>query len=310
MPYNRLASWNVSRVPSIGKKSPQRRADQRRPRREQGEQSGVVDLLAHEAENVLFRIGRWVFLDAICHAPAQCRDVTADRHDRHPRVKCADVGRQCAASRIADAADRLRIYLRERGQIVQPAQAVPDAIARQVRAQQVERVAQHGVLATAQIKARAALGGVPELASLALPDGVVRQDRIAALRQIDVEDLICVGRLAGRRVAARTEDPRHRSADLRRACTARPARNSREGFRTRIFRSRSRRPRSCRSSGPGAGRRDQVDRQAGGETSAATWSGARSDRLWTSRPRTARVVLFHDEPPDPGAAGGRQPEQH
>src|SRR4051794_28769933 len=67
---------------------------------------------------------------------------------------------------------------------------------------------------TGEIKARLAFGGVPELAALALPDGVVGQHDKAALDQVDVQRLIRCGGLADGRMAARTEDGGRWSLEL------------------------------------------------------------------------------------------------
>jgi hypothetical protein len=69
------------------------------------------------------------------------------------------------------------------------------------------------MLAAGQVEPAPAPLRVPELAPLALADRVKREDDETTLRQVDVEDLVVVGRLADRRVAAGAEDRRHRPGD-------------------------------------------------------------------------------------------------
>ena len=212
--YSCFASANDSRAPSIGKKSKRAGAQQRRPRRSQGEQAGVVDAFADEAEDVLLRVGVGVGLDAVAHPPRQRGDVAADGGRGHARVEGGDVGRERAAAGVADAADPLRVDLRQRRQVVDGPHAVPDAVAGQARAEQVERVAEHGMFAAGQVEARLALRRVPELAPLALADRIVGQHDVAALGQVDVQDLVRVGRLADRRMAAGADDAGPLSLDV------------------------------------------------------------------------------------------------
>ena len=200
--------------PFDGKEVEFRRGQQRRPRRPQREQAGVIDAVADEAENVLFRVRVRVGLDAVGHAPRQRRDIAADRRDGDARIEGGDVGRQRAAAGVADAAEFLRVHLRPRREIVEAAHAVPDAKAGQAAAQQVERIAEHRMFAAGQVEARLSLVRVPELAALALADGVIGQDDVTALHEIEVQHLVRRLGLAHRRMAARTQHAGQRVADL------------------------------------------------------------------------------------------------
>ena len=85
---------------------------------------------------------------------------------------------------------------------------VPDPVSGQAAPQEVERIAQHAVLAAGEVEAGPPPRRVPELAAFPLPDGVVRQDDVAPPGQVDVEDLVGVAGLADRRMPARAEDAR------------------------------------------------------------------------------------------------------
>ena len=150
----------------------------------------MVDPPGDEAEEVLLGVGGGVFLDPVGHPPRQGRDVAADDGDLDPLVEGRDVGRQRAAAGVADAADPRGVDPGQRGQVVEAADAVPDAVAGQVGPEEVERVAEDAVLAAGQVEARPARAGVPELAPLPLPDGVVGQDDVPPLRQVDVQGLV------------------------------------------------------------------------------------------------------------------------
>ena len=94
----------------------------------------------------------------------------------------------------------------QRGQIVDAAHAVPDAIAGQAAAEQIQRVAKHRMFAAAEVEARFPLFRIPELAAFPLADRIVGQHDVAALRQVDVQGLIRRRRLAVVGMAARAED--------------------------------------------------------------------------------------------------------
>src|SRR5271166_3370318 len=90
--------------------------------------------------------------------------------------------------------------------MVEGAEAVPDPEAREVRAQEIERIAQDTMLAAGEVESRSFPRRVPELAAFSLPDGVVGQDEIPPTGQVDVQGLIFRVGLADRGMAARADD--------------------------------------------------------------------------------------------------------
>jgi hypothetical protein len=124
----------------------------------------------------------------------------------HARVEGGDVRGEGPAPGVAHAADAFAIDFRQRCQVVDGADAVPDAVAGQVGPKQVEGIAEDRVFTTGEIETRLLLLGVPELAAFPLADGVIGQNDVAALDQVDVQDLIGGGRLALGRVATGADD--------------------------------------------------------------------------------------------------------
>ncbi len=179
----------------------------------EGEEPRVVDPLTDKAEDVLLGVGGRVRLSPVAHPAPECRDVAANRGNRHARVEGGNVGGQGAAARVAHATDAGWIDLGQGREVIDAAHPVPDPVARQAGAEEIERIAEHGVLAAGQVEPRAASCGIPELAPLPLTDWVVRQDDIAPPRQVDVQGLVRPRGLAVGRMAAGAEDARPRRRD-------------------------------------------------------------------------------------------------
>ena len=172
--------------PFDGEEVELRRRHQRRPRSAQREQAGMVDPFAHKAEDILLRVRTRVGLDAVAHPPRQRRDIAADRGGSDARIKGRDVGGERATARVADATDLRGVDLRQRGQVIDPADPIPDPVSGQARSKEFQRVADHRVLAAAQVEARSLLRGIPELTPLALSHRVICEDDIASFHQVDV----------------------------------------------------------------------------------------------------------------------------
>lgn len=100
------------------------------------------------------------------------------------------------------ATDPLAVHFRQRTQQVKPANAVPNPVSGQIRAQKLQGIAQNGVFAAAQIIASPACGRVPELAPFRLTDRVVGQDDKTPFRQVRMQNLMFGIGLANVRVAA------------------------------------------------------------------------------------------------------------
>src|SRR5262249_49846031 len=129
------------------------------------------------------------------------------------RVEGGDVRGERAAPGVPDTAEPLGVDLWKGRQVVEGADAVPDAVAGQVGPEQIEGVAEDGVLTADEVEARLLLPSVPELAAFPLADGVVRQNDVAALDEVEVQGLIGGRRLAHGRVAAGAEDAGHAPRD-------------------------------------------------------------------------------------------------
>src|SRR5437660_10413159 len=128
----------------------------------------MVDAFADEAEDVLFGVGVRVSLDAIAHAPRQRGDGTADGRRLHARVEGGNVRGERAAPGVADAAEALGIDFRKRRQVVDGADAVPNAVAGQVGPEQVERIAEDRVLTADEVEERLVVLRVPDLVTFSL----------------------------------------------------------------------------------------------------------------------------------------------
>jgi len=113
----------------------------------------MIDAFADEVENVLFGVGVRVGLDAIAHAPRQCRDVTADGSRLHARVEGGDIRGEGAAPGVADAADALGIDFRKRCKVIDGPDSIPNAVVGQVCPKQVEWIAEDCVFAADEVEA-------------------------------------------------------------------------------------------------------------------------------------------------------------
>ena len=193
------------------------RADQGGPRRAEGEQTGVVDPLADESEDVLFGVGRRVFLNPVPHAPRQGRDVATDGGGGDSRIKGRDIRGERSSSRVSDAADLLGVDLGKRNEVIDAAHAVPDSISREAHAKKFERVSDDGVFGATDAVTAFFRRRVPKLAPLPLSHGIISQHDETALGEGDVELLIFVVSLAVGRMPARAEDRRDFPFDFVRA---------------------------------------------------------------------------------------------
>ena len=92
--------------------------------------TGVINAQANKVEDILFRVRGGIRLDPVPHAVWQGGDVTTDQGRPNSRVQRREIGRQGAATRVASAADSLRVNLRERGEVIEPSHAIPDPVFR------------------------------------------------------------------------------------------------------------------------------------------------------------------------------------
>jgi len=104
----------------------------------------------------------------------------------------------------------MRVDLAPRQQVVDGPHAVPHLPPQQARAGEDGEVAEHRVLAAHEVVAAAPAGGVPELAALALADGVPADHDVTAPREPDRDLLVVRVGLAEGRVAARQQHRRLR----------------------------------------------------------------------------------------------------
>ena len=111
-----------------------------------------------------------------------------------------------AAAATARDVDSLRIDFRPADQVVNSAYAIPDFPARQVRAREVRKISQHGVLRADQVVAALAGLCIPELAALSLADRIPGEHDVATLHQALTQGLIAS--LAIRRMARRDQHRR------------------------------------------------------------------------------------------------------
>ncbi len=126
-----------------------------------------------------------------------------DRAD--PRVEGADVERLEAAAARARDREAVPVHVVPRQQVVDGAHAVPHHVPHEARPGDRREVAEDRVLAADEVVAAAPARLVPELAALALADGVPAEDDVPAAREAGRDLLVGGVGLADRRVAAREE---------------------------------------------------------------------------------------------------------
>src|SRR5262249_8568769 len=183
--------------------------DERWPRRSHGEVVGVLHAAGDLAGDVLLGVLRADGREQ----PLQRRDVTRRRRGKDAIIQRHQVRGQRAAAGVAGAAEALRIDLRTRREVIEAANAVPDAIGRGARADEQRSDASHRVFRRAAGNGRLALA-VEELDALALADGVVTEYRQAVLRHQDAGALIALDRLAVGAVTTRHQHAGKRSFAL------------------------------------------------------------------------------------------------
>ena len=144
----------------------------------------MIDAFADEVEYILLRVGFRIDLNAIRHAPRQRRDVAAWRRGHDTRIERGDVGRQRAAAGNADATELLGIDFRQRRQIIEAAHSIPNPKSGQTAAEQIERIAEHGMFAATEIESALRFFRIPKLAPLRLTDWIVREHDKAAPRRL------------------------------------------------------------------------------------------------------------------------------
>ena len=143
----------------------------------------MVDSLRNEAEEVLLGIAVGIDKDAVFNAHGKRSDVAGRNNDLDAFIQCAEQrGLEAAAAGSGDA-DALAIDVGAREQVVDGAHSVPDFPPRQIGAGEVGEIAHDSVFGADQVVAALLCLRIPELASLALADGVPADDEIAALHQ-------------------------------------------------------------------------------------------------------------------------------
>src|SRR5262245_35110832 len=137
-----------------------------------------------------------------------------DDGDANPAVERGQELRQRSAAGLPAAADPFGIDFGAREQVVDPANAVPDAKQTEVGAEQDQAASGIFMLARPAAEGRLASAGSRILDAFALPERVVRQDRVSLAREIRKQFLIARPRLAVCRMSERSQD--RRMASLRR----------------------------------------------------------------------------------------------
>ena len=158
--------------------------EQRRPRGAQRQVIGVLHAERDLAGDVLLGVLR---ADG-GEQPFQRGDVARRRGTDDAVVEGHQIRGQRAAAGAAGAAELLRVDLRPARQVIEAADAVPDAIGRRAAADEQRADAGHGVFGGAAGDGRLALG-VEQLDALALADRIVAQRRDAVLGQQDAAAL-------------------------------------------------------------------------------------------------------------------------
>src|SRR5947207_4573911 len=130
----------------------------------------MVHTVRNHAKQILLGIAVRIAEDAVENTHWQCRDI-ARRH-RHPysSVPCRDMRGLKTAAAGANDADPLGVDFRAGKQVVYGAYSVPDFPPPKVRSRQIREVAHHRMFGADQIVAALRRLGVPELATLSLPN--------------------------------------------------------------------------------------------------------------------------------------------
>ncbi len=183
-----------------------RDAHQRRPGRTHRQIVGVLHAEGDLAGDILLGV-LWANRR---NEPFQRRDVARRGGTGDAVVEHHEIGGQGAAAGVAGTAELGCVDLGAACEIIEAADAVPDAIAGTALTDEQGADADLSMLAGAALD-----GGLElvdeELPAFALADRVVAQGRHAVLRQRDAHALIRLGRLAVVAVAARQEHARERA---------------------------------------------------------------------------------------------------
>ena len=182
--------------------------DVERPRVGEEQQARVVDPFGHEARRVLLGVAVGVLEDAVGHPHGQRGREAGGQDNRNARVEGADPERlEAAAARSRDR-DPRSVHVVAREQVVDGSHPVPHHVAHEAGAGDRREVAEDRVLAADEVVAAAPARLVPELAALALADGIPAEDDVPAAHEAGRDLLVAGVGLADRRVAAGDEHRR------------------------------------------------------------------------------------------------------
>ena len=148
----------------------------------------------------MFWITVGVLEDAVVNAHGQSGDVARRRGDLDAFVESGDVSGLKSSTAGSGDADPLRVHIGAREQVIECSNAVPNLPASQIRACQIGQISDNGMLATNQVVTALACFRIPELAALALSDGIPGEHHVAPQRQLLSQ--ILVMQLADGRVPA------------------------------------------------------------------------------------------------------------
>src|SRR5665213_3648321 len=125
----------------------------------------------------------WVDEDAVFDPHRKRRDVTGGNNYFNALIQRSEQGGLKAAAAGSRQADPMAVHVGTTKQIIHCSHAVPYLPPRQIRTGKISEVPHYSVLGAYEVITAFLCLCVPELASLALPNGVPTNDEIAALHE-------------------------------------------------------------------------------------------------------------------------------